>query len=144
MSSTRARARLRMAARIGLAAIRFFNGSVSLFTPELFAKRLGIDVDRNPAALYTMRMFGIRTILVAVELVWPDAGVRRNAIKNAPIIHMSDLLAALIASRSKAMPRGAGNSIVAISAFNTALALAIQDSESEAKVHLTLAPKPAE
>ena len=39
---TTAQDRVRTAARITLAGIRFFNGSVSLFAPRLFAQRLGI------------------------------------------------------------------------------------------------------
>jgi hypothetical protein len=109
-----------------LAGIRLVNGSIALFARRIFIGNLGSDVAQNPAAVYAFRMFGIRTILVALELLWPKAEVRARAVKQAPIIHASDTVAAFLASRSALVPHRAGVTIVIISSFNTLLSLVIQ------------------
>ena len=50
-------------ARIALAGIRLFNGIAALFVPATLARRLGVDPETNRAALYVLRLFGVRTIL---------------------------------------------------------------------------------
>ena len=109
-------------ARILLALIRLFNGLAALLVPGQLAQRLGIDTDANPAALYVFRMFGIRTVLIALDLL-ADGDRRERALKEAPVIHASDTLAAFLASRSAHFPRPMANLTVLISAVNTALAL---------------------
>ena len=112
--------------RLLLAGIRLVNGSIALFAPRIFIGNLGSDAAQNPAAVYAFRMFGIRTILVALELVWPKAEVRQRAIKQAPLIHASDTVAAFLAGRSGLVPARAGTTILAISSLNTLLALIMQ------------------
>ena len=108
-------------ARILLALIRLVNGLAALFAPGLLARRLGIDPHATPAALYVLRMFGVRTVLIAADLL--ASGPRRsNALRAAPVIHASDTLAAFLAARSANFPRD-GRAIVAISALNTVLAI---------------------
>jgi hypothetical protein len=110
-------------ARIALGCIRLFNGGAALLAPELLAKRLGIDPRTTPAALYVFRMFGIRTVLIAADLLIETGQRREDAIKRAPVIHASDTLAAALAMLSGRMPGNSGLMITAISAVNTALAL---------------------
>lgn len=108
-------------ARILLALIRLVNGLAALFTPGLLARRLGIDPETTPAALYVFRMFGIRTVLIAIDLL--AGGSRRSsALRAAPMIHASDTLAALLAARAWNFPQD-GRIIVGISALNTVLAV---------------------
>ena len=119
-------------ARIALGCIRLFNGGVALLAPGLLAKRLGIDPETTPAALYVFRMFGIRTVLIAGDLLIQTGRRRDDAIHQAPIIHASDTIAAALAMFSGRLPGNSGLMITAISALNTALALyarkGLQDS----------------
>lgn len=109
-------------ARYALAAIRMLNGILALLAPGFLARRLGVDPDTTPAILYVFRMFGVRTVLVAADLVRPQGDpVRASAENVAVAIHASDTMAALIAGLH-GLPRRAAVTIVAISATNTALA----------------------
>lgn len=113
-------------ARVLLAVIRFVNGSLGLVAPAVIARRLGADPNSNPAMLYALRMFGIRTLLISIDLLRPDDQVRAQAVRIAPIIHGSDSVAAMLAARSGKLPGRTGTTIVAISAVNTLLALLAQ------------------
>jgi hypothetical protein len=108
------------AARFLLGMIRIANGTVALLAPSRLAERLGVDPAQSPALLYALRMFGVRTVLIGRDLLRNDAG----AVRAAPFVHASDTVAAALAARSGKVPRRAGIAITAISAFNTALALA--------------------
>lgn len=110
-------------ARIALASIRLFNGLAALVAPRMLAGRLGIDADANPAALYVLRMFGVRTALIGIDLFVQHGERRAEALRQAVLIHASDTLAAFLASRSAAFPRPMARIIVVISAVNTALAI---------------------
>jgi hypothetical protein len=113
--------RTRDYARIALACIRLFNGLAALFVPGTLARQLGLDPEANPAALYVFRMFGIRTVLIGLELLVDDER-RAYALRKAPLIHASDTIAAFLASRNKQFPKQ-GRVIVWISAVNTLLAV---------------------
>jgi hypothetical protein len=108
-------------ARRLLAAIRLFNGGAGLLFPEALARRLGIDPELNPGALYFIRLFGVRTVLIGADLLRPER--QAASLKQAPLIHGSDTLAAGIAAFSGRLPGRAGLTITFISALNTALAL---------------------
>ena len=69
-------------------------------------------------------MFGVRTIVIGRDLLRGDA----KAVRNAPLVHASDTIAAAIAASSGKVPRKAGILITAISALNTVLALAARRS----------------
>jgi hypothetical protein len=115
--------RTRDYARILLALIRLFNGLAALFAPRFLAQRLGVDTDANPAALYIMRMFGIRTVLIGIDLLRKRGQERTEVLRHAVLIHASDTLAAFLAARTGRLPAGAGRLIVGISAVNTLLAV---------------------
>jgi hypothetical protein len=119
----RAMADSRDVARILLASIRLFNGLAALVAPRMLAGRLGIDTDANPAALYVMRMFGVRTVLIGLDLFVLKGERRSEALRQAVLIHASDTLAAFLASRKPEFPRPMARVIVLISAVNTALAI---------------------
>jgi hypothetical protein len=110
-------------ARVLLALIRLFNGGVALVAPQMLAGRLGVDAQANPGILYVFRMFGIRTVLIAADLLVRGEQRREEAVRDAPLIHASDTVAAALAWRSGRLPAGAGATITTISAINTALAL---------------------
>ncbi len=117
---------LQNSARLLLASIRLVNGSIALCAPELIIRQLRPGPEEQPVAQYALRMFGIRTILLAIDLFRPAGQVREQAIRMAPIIHATDTIAATLAARSGSIPTGAGRAIMAISAINTLLALVMQ------------------
>ena len=110
-------------ARIALGSIRLINGGLALLAPQLLARRIGIDPRTTPAALYVFRMFGIRTVLIAADLLIETGERRDEAIRQAPLIHASDTAAAALAAFTGRMPGSSGLMIVVISAINTALAV---------------------
>lgn len=122
---------LRECARVLLALIRLINGLIGLFVPHMIIRRFNEEGEDPPVAKYALRMFGIRTILVALDLLKRPGPDRSHAIRMAPIIHASDAITAFVAARSGLVPRKTGTLIVAISAFNTLLALAMQGGSKD-------------
>jgi hypothetical protein len=109
-------------ARVLLALVRLLNGFLALLVPQMLARNIGIDPEENPAVLYVFRMFGIRTVLIGLDLL--GSGERRAAaLRVAPLIHASDTLAAFLASLSGRFPKPTAWVVVGISAFNTLLAV---------------------
>ncbi len=106
-------------ARTLLGAIRIANGTAALLAPAKLSQRLGVDPEENPAMLYALRMFGIRTILIGRDLIRGDEG----AVRAAPLIHASDTLAAAALAASGKVPKRTGRLITGISALNTILAV---------------------
>ena len=110
-------------ARITLAGIRLFNGVAALFVPATLARRLGVDPDANPAALYALRLFGVRTVLIGAQLLLRDGGLRAHSLRVAPAIHALDATAALIAGERGQLPQRAATTAAIISTVNTVLAI---------------------
>ena len=110
-------------ARITLAGIRLFNGVAALFVPATLARQLGVDPAANPAALYALRLFGVRTVLIGAQLLLRDGGVRAHSLRVAPAIHALDASAALIAGERGQLPRRAATTAAIISTINTVLAI---------------------
>jgi len=110
-------------ARIALAAIRLVNGLMALFTPAALLRRLGVNPKSNSFALYALRMFGIRTILIGVGLLLPAGDVRTWSLRTAPLIHGSDTVAAFMLARRGTMPRRSGVTVVVISMTNVVLSV---------------------
>lgn len=115
--------RVRSNAHFALAAIRFVMGTMALLVPRSQVERLAIDADASPALLYFQRMFGIRTVLIALDLVTGDEADRRRALRRSPMIHASDATAAALAGRSGNLAPAAARTTVAISLVNLLLAL---------------------
>jgi hypothetical protein len=115
--------RLRSNAHALLGAIRLFNGAVALVAPQAMCRRLGIDPAANPSAIYPLRMFGIRTVLLGLELLVGRRDRRRQRLDLAVVVHASDTLSAAAAGIRRHVPMRVGVLITAISAANTALAL---------------------
>ena len=110
-------------ARITLAGIRLFNGVAALFVPATLARQLGVDPAANPAALYALRLFGVRTVLIGAQLLLRDGGVRAHSLRAAPAIHAIDASAALIAGERGQLPQRAATTAAIISTVNTMLAI---------------------
>ena len=111
-------------ARILLAGIRLFNGAAALFAPTLLARRFGDNP--NSAVIYVLRLFGVRTIIVGIELLVPDEELRASALRYAIPIHASDTLSAALAGIQGQLPARVSIMLTAISGVNTALAILAQ------------------
>lgn len=74
---------VRRAARIILALIRIVNGLIGLVVPQLFIARFDPDAKPSAAALYAFRLFGIRTVLIGLDLLGNGPHVP-HAVRAAP------------------------------------------------------------
>ena len=118
-------------ARITLSVIRLFNGTAALFAPAALLRRLGVDPEANPAALYAFRMFGVRTVLIGAQLLLRNGGLRAHSLRVAPVIHVLDAAAAMIAGAQGQLPRRAATTAALISTVNTILAVVAQTHKVE-------------
>lgn len=120
-------------ARVALAMIRIANGSTALVAPAVLTRHLGVGRDDNRAIEYVFRMFGIRTVVIGIELLLPDGEVRAAAVRVAPVIHASDTAAAALAGLTRQIPARSAVIATSISALNTALALTARAGQREAR-----------
>src|SRR3989442_11779537 len=111
-------------ARILLAGIRLFNGAVALFVPTLLARQF--KDNPNSAVIYVLRLFGVRTIIIGIELLVPDEKVRASALRSALPIHASDTLSTALANLQRQLPPQVSIMLTAISRVNTALTIIAQ------------------
>ena len=106
-----------------LGAIRLVNGAAALFTPKLMIRLLRVDPDAHPQMIYFMKMFGIRTILLGVQLFSLEGEDLDRAMRTGILIHASDTAAAAVAGITGQLPKRAAMSGTAISTLNTVLAV---------------------
>lgn len=104
------------------------NGTVSLLAPATFASKLGVDPEKNGPALYVLRLFGVRTILIGSELLSRNPEVRARAVRVAVRVHLSDTIAAAAAGASGHLPAKGAKTAVITSSLNTLLALVARRS----------------
>ncbi len=116
-------ARIGRAARYALAGIRIINGSVALVAPSVIIRRFGESPADDNAAVYGLRMFGIRTVVLGVDLLDLEDAPLRRALGQAIIIHASDTAAAAALGLSGRVRRPWAIAITSISAANTGLAV---------------------
>lgn len=109
-------------ARTALATVRIVNGAAALVAPELLLRQLGAERGTRPVGVYPFRMFGVRTVLIGVDLLTLRGEQRRRAVRTAVLIHAGDTLAAAVAGIRGELPRKAAITTTAISATNTVLA----------------------
>jgi NhaP-type Na+/H+ or K+/H+ antiporter len=110
-------------ARLTLATIRLVNGTLALLAPRALIRRLGSDPDVNHVAIYPLRMFGIRTIVLGVQLLIDDPSP--EADRFGVLIHATDAATAITAGLRKQLPARVAAVTTGISLTNTALALII-------------------
>ena len=106
-----------------LAVVRIVNGTLGLLAPQVLLRRLTTDEQAARAGMYPFRMFGIRTILLGVELLTADDASRRRLTRLAILIHASDTVSALVSGIRGDLPRRAAVTTVLISSANTTLAV---------------------
>ncbi|HKV67489.1 MAG TPA: hypothetical protein VJN72_05330 [Gaiellales bacterium] len=116
-------------ARVTLAAIRLVNGSAALVAPSLLARNLGVGRGDNQTVQYVFRMFGVRTVVIGLQLLLPDGELRRASVRTAPVIHASDTASAALAGLTRQIPARPALIATSISALNTALALTANAGE---------------
>lgn len=114
---------LRSKAHLALGGIRLFNGVFALFAPRAMCRRMGIDPEANPSAIYPLRMFGVRTIILGLELLVGRTERRRERLDTAVLIHASDTAAAATAGLRGHLPPRVGILATGISALNTLFAI---------------------
>lgn len=113
---------------VALGLIRLANGLLALFAPASLLRALGSSQVASPPATYILRMFGIRTIFLGLDLLAGSPAHRREALERAPIIHATDALAALTAGITRQLPPRAAATTVGISSVNLALAVVARAS----------------
>lgn len=111
-------------ARYALAAIRIINGLLALVAPSLIIKRFGEDPDKDAAAIYGLRLFGVRTVLIGADLITQQGQPLQHTIRQAVVIHASDTVTAATLGTSGRLRPQMAVPITLISALNTALAVA--------------------
>ena len=110
-------------ARLALATIRLVNGTLALAAPNALLRRLGADPDVNKVAIYPMRMFGIRTVVLGVQLLIdaPSPEADRFGV----VIHATDAATAITAGVRRELPPRVAALTSMISLINTGLAVVI-------------------
>jgi len=116
-------------ARTALGVVRLVNGTIALVAPDRFLHVIGIDPEQNRVATYVLRMFGIRTIFLGVDLLWGEGVVQDAAVKRAVVIHATDTVAAVLAGATGALPVRAAVSGAVTSTVNTALSVIARCAE---------------
>ena len=116
--------RISTGARYALGAVRVVNGVLGLVAPTFIARRLGDEhPERNAAAVYGLRMFGVRTIVIGLDLFQPPGEALDRAVRAAPLIHGSDTATVLTLQRREVLPAPLARPLAAISGVNTLLAV---------------------
>ena len=111
-------------ARYALGVIRIVNGAIGLAAPAFIMRRFGENSpESNPAATYGLRLFGIRTVLIGVDLLRMQGRELDHALRAAPIIHASDTATVLALKQSKQLSPELARPLALISGTNTVLAL---------------------
>ena len=110
-------------ARLALATIRLVNGTLALVAPNALLRRLGADPNVNKVAIYPMRMFGIRTVVLGVQLLIdaPSPEADRFGV----VIHATDAATAITAGVRRELPPRVAAMTSMISLINTGLAVVI-------------------
>ncbi|GGU50774.1 hypothetical protein [Streptomyces violascens] len=132
-ASAAATSTARPAALYGLAGIRLLNGVAGLVAPALLIDRLDRASEPNPAAVYAFRLFGIRTILLGLDLLTNRGERLEQDLREGVLIHASDTLtAAMLGIKGLLPPRTAAMTTL-ISATNTALAVSALGNGAKGK-----------
>jgi hypothetical protein len=116
-------------ARLALATIRLVNGTLALLAQNMLLRRLGADPAANKVAIYPMRMFGIRTIVLGVQLLIDTPSPEAELF--GVVIHATDAATAITAGVRRQLPPRVAAMTSTISLVNTALAVVIAWPEKE-------------
>jgi len=106
-----------------LGGIRLFNGATALLVPELVVRRLGADPDASPSAVYPLRMFGVRTVVLGAELLLGAPETRRRSLELGVLVHASDTASVALGGLRGQLPPRTAALLTGVSTLNTALAV---------------------
>ena len=115
--------RIGQAARFALAGIRVINGGIALVAPGVIIRRFGEEPAADNAAVYGLRMFGVRTVVLGIDLVTLTGDSLRRALGQAVIIHGTDTATAALLGFSGRVKPHTAIPLTLISLTNTALAI---------------------
>lgn len=108
-----------------LVAGRILVGGGTLVAPRLLGRAFGIDPAANPAVSYVGRLFGVRAVLMAVQLATVPRAQRRRLVGLHVAVDAVDAAAAVAATRSGALSRRAGAMATAAAVVEGALGVAL-------------------
>ncbi len=112
------------AARFTLGGVRVLGGTAGLLAPAMIIGRFGDeDPAHNPAAIYGLRLFGVRTVLIGADLFRLEGRALERALRAAPLIHASDLATVLTLWRNGQVSSGQARPLAVLSGTNTVLAV---------------------
>ena len=115
--------RIGRAARYALAGIRIINGGLALAAPSVIIERFDEKPGDDSAAVYGLRMFGVRTVVLGVDLLTLTGSPLRRALGQAVIIHGTDTATAAALGLSGRVKPGTAIPLTLISMTNTVLAV---------------------
>jgi len=105
-----------------LACIMLVNGSLGVFAPRVLIRGLGVKPEQQPALIYVLRMFGVRTLFIAIDLFrLPDD--RERSLREGVAVHATDAGAALAAALLGQLPARPALLVSGLSTVNTILAI---------------------
>jgi hypothetical protein len=110
-------------ARQGLAGVRIVNGVLGLVAPGFLIRRFEPEGEPSPAAVYAFRLFGIRTILLGLDLVTGREDEVQRVTRQGVLIHLSDLATVVALGVGGKIPRRAAVLTSLISGTNALLAV---------------------
>ena len=111
-------------ARFALGGIRIIAGTTGLLAPAMIISRFGdANPSANAAAIYGLRLFGIRTVLIGADLFRLKGRDLDRALRAAPIIHASDTATVLTLQRHKQLSPERARPLALLSGLNTVLAV---------------------
>jgi hypothetical protein len=93
----------------------------SRVAPTVAARRIGTAPDAAPH--YPWRLFGVRTVIIGIELLSRDSQVREKAVRVALPIHAIDTASAALGGLLGETPRRTSMMLTLVSGTNTMLAL---------------------
>jgi len=94
-------ARLGQVARHALAGVRIINGSLALIEPSVVIRRFGALPASDNAAVYGPRTFGIRIVVLGIDLLGLSERRFARALGQATIIHASAAAALGLSGRER-------------------------------------------
>lgn len=110
-------------AKRALAAVRIVNGGLALFAPNVLGARLGVNTATSAGFGYAFRLFGVRTLLLGIELWRAPDDPSNPVVRDTLVVHASDTAAAIVVRRLHELPPRGGTMAVGASALNTVLAV---------------------
>ncbi|MGH2722592.1 MAG: hypothetical protein ACRDJO_13475 [Actinomycetota bacterium] len=104
-----------------LGVVRLTVGMVALLAPRRYAKVLEVDPEDRGAIDYIVRLFGIRTVFLGLDLLCSEQ--RAVSAHHAVFIHAFDAAAAVAGGLTGQIPPRAAATGTALSGLNTVLAI---------------------